>query len=144
MKLRHLLYAVTLVFIASGFATAGISDWFYGQSWNFMESVGGISIGTPSRNLQGSVYLPVICDVSGLTTITRKPTVLNSALVVTGIDKKIEDKRIYISVSTGLASKNSSCTCSGVDMGSIPAGDYQVFYYGSDREKHSLGKVTVP
>lgn len=143
MKFRFLI-AVTLVFIANGFACAGISDWIYGQSWEFMESVGGVRVDEPIRKSDGTAYLPVRCDVSGLTTITKKPTMINSALIVTGIDKKIEEKQIMISVTTGLASKNSTCTCSGVDLGNIPSGDYQVYYYGSDREKHFLGKVTVP
>ena len=145
MKLRFFLPGVIIVFIASGCTKGDISDWFYGRSWEFIESVGGIAIGTPSRNLRGSVYLPVNCDVSGLTTITKKPTMINSALVVKGIDKKIADKYILISVDSGLASVISkTCTCSGVDLGDIPNGDYQVFYYGSDREKHFLGKVAVP
>lgn len=143
MKLRFLLNATVIVFLVSGLANAGLSDWFYGRSWEFMETVGGVAIGTPSRNHQGSVYLPVLCDVSGLTTITREPIGLNLALVVTGIDKKIEAKQIFISVNTGLASKNSTCTCSGVDLGDMPTGVYQVFYYGSDRNKHWLGSVTV-
>lgn len=69
---------------------------------------------------------------------------INSALVVTGIDKIIEDKQILISVNTGLASNNSTCVCSGIDLGNIPSGDYQVYYYGSDRERHLLANVTTP
>jgi hypothetical protein len=144
MKLRVLLNVTVVVFLGSGLANAGLYDWFYGQSWEFMESVGGVAVDTPSKNSLGAVYLPVICDVSGLTTITKKPTQISSVLVVTKINKKVEDKQIRISVDTGLASNNNSCVCSGVDLGDIPSGDYQVFYYGSDREDHLLGKVTVP
>lgn len=145
MKIRLFLVAAIIVFLANGFANAGrLSDWFYGQSWEFMETVGGVAIGTPSRNPKGTVYLPVLCDVSGLTTITQKPTKMYSALVVAGINEKIEGKQIYISVGTGLASKNATCTCSGVDLGDVTAGDYQVFYFGSDGQKHSLGTVNVP
>jgi len=143
MKFRFLI-AVALVFVTNGIACAGISDWIYGQSWEFMVSVGGIKVDEPIRKSDGTAYLPVRCDVSGLTTITNKPTMINSALVVTGIDKKIEDKQILISVNTGLASKNSTCACSGIELGNISSGDYQVYYYGSDREKHLLGNVTVP
>ena len=142
MKIRILLVAL-LVLIANSIASAGISDWFYGRSWEFMESVGGVAIDNPTRKADGTVTLPVKCDVSGLTTITKKPTTMNSALVITGIDKKIEEKQILISVNTGLASKDSTCTCSGINLGNIPAGDYQVFYLGADRVKHPLGKVTT-
>jgi len=109
-----------------------------------MEAVGGVAIGAPLRNPQGSVFLPVRCDVSGLTEITKKPTTINSALSVKNIDKKMEDKNIIISVKTGLASKNETCNCTDADLGDIPAGNYEVFYQGSDREMHPLGSVIVP
>ncbi len=125
-------------------AQAGFLDWFYGQSWDFMESVGGISTGTPYRTSKGTVYLPINCDVSGLTEITRKPTSMNSAFVVDEVTTKVRQNEILISVETGLAKKNSKCTCEGVDLGNIPAGPYEVLYYGSDRQKHKIGTALVP
>jgi hypothetical protein len=143
MKNRILIALVTAILVCGGSANAGLGYWYYGESWKFMESVGGVAIGSPSRNQQGNVYLPVRCDVSGLTEITKKPTAINSALTVNSIKKKVKEQKIYISVKTGLTSKNDSCMCSGVDLGDIPAGKYDVFYYGSDREEHSLGSFTV-
>lgn len=143
MKNRILLALVAALFLGGGSASAGQGDWFYGESWKFMEAVGGIAIGQPSRNAP-SVYLPVRCDVSGLTEITKKPTTINSALSVKSIKAKIEEQKIYISVKTGLVAKNETCMCSGVDLGDIPAGNYEVLYYGSAREEHSLGSVIVP
>lgn len=143
MKNLILLALVAAIFLGGGSAIAGLGDWIYGESWKFMEAVGGVVIGQPSRKPQ-SVYLPVRCDVSGLTEITKKPTTINSALSVKTINTKIEEQKIYISVKTGLVSKNVTCMCSGVDLGDIPAGNYEVVYYGSDREQHSLGFVIVP
>lgn len=144
MTSKQALCVTVIILALTGVADAGISEWFYGRSWNFIESVGGISVDIPTRDQNGIVRLPVTCDVSGLTTVTKKPTAINSALVVTGISKKIEGYEIMISVDTGLISGNSkSCTCSAVFLGDIPAGDYEVVYYGADREKHSLGRVTV-
>jgi hypothetical protein len=143
MKLSSIL-ALLIAVIANSIASAGISDLIYGRSWEFMESVGGIAINTPIREADGTVTLPVKCDVSGLTTTTKKPTIMNSALVVTGIDKRIEKEQIYISVNTGMVSKNATCICPSIDLGNIPSGDYQVYYQGSDRVKYTLGKVTVP
>jgi len=134
-------FSVILLLISNAAAEAGISN---GRSWAFMESVGGIAIGSPSQSAGTGLFLPVTCDVSGLRMITRKPTSLNSALVVTNVDKEIEGKKILISVKTGLPSGTKSSTCPGVDLGDLPAGDYQVFYLGADREEHSLGKLTVP
>ena len=142
-KIRTILLAIFVILFA-GFASAGISDWFYGESWEFIESVGGVKIDEPVREPNGTINLPVRCDVSGLTVITKKPTLMNSALVVKGIDKKIKQNQILISIKTGLAKKNATCTCSGINLGNIPSGEYQVYYYGSDRQKHSLGTVTVP
>jgi hypothetical protein len=143
--MRRTVCAITFVLSLAGFANAGFWDLFYGRSWSYMESVGGISVGVPTRDQNGVVHLPVSCDVSGLTTITRKPTAISSAMVVTGINKKIEDHEIIISVDTGLVSEKWKwSTCSAVSLGDIPAGDYKVLYYGADREKHGLGKVTVP
>jgi hypothetical protein len=143
MKNRILLVLIATVLLGGGVANAGLSDWIYGESWKFMEAVGGVAIGQPSRKPQ-IVYLPVRCDVSGLTEITKKPTTINSALSVKSIKTKIEEQKIYISVKTGLVSKDETCMCSGVDLGDIPAGNYEVIYYGSDREEHSLGFVIVP
>jgi hypothetical protein len=133
-----------IVVLSAGSANAGLGDWFYGESWQFMEAVGGVAIESPVRNPQGKVYLPVLCNVAGIQTITKKTTTMNSALTIQSIDKKIDEKTIYISIHTGLASKNESSACSGVDLGDIPAGEYEVFYRGSDREKYPLGSVTVP
>lgn len=144
MKNRIVLVLVATVLLGGGSAIAGLGDWFYGESWKFMEAVGGVTIGAPSRNPQGSVYLPVRCDVSGLTEITKKPTTINSALSVKSIDKKIEYEKIIISVKTGLVSKNETSICTVADLGDIPAGNYEVFYQGSDREMHPLGSVIVP
>ena len=143
MKNGILLVLIATVLLGGGVATAGLGDWFYGESWKFMEAVGGVAIGQPSRKLQ-RVYLPIRCDVSGMKEITKKPTTINSALSVKSIKTKIEEQKIYISVKTGLVSKNETCMCSGVDLGDILAGKYEVIYYGSDREQHSLGSVAVP
>lgn len=144
MKNRMLLALIATVLLGGGSAAAGLSDWIYGESWKFMEDVGGVAIGQPTRNPQGIVYLPVRCDVSGLTEITKKPTTINSALSVKSIKTKVEEQKIYISVKTGLVSKGDTCMCSGEEVGDIPAGKYEVHYHGSDREKHPLGTVTVP
>lgn len=142
MKNRILLALVAAFFLGGGSAVAGLGDWFYGESWKFMEAVGGVAIGQPSRKSK-SVYLPVRWDVSGLTEITKKSTTINSALSVKSIKTKIEEQKFYISVKTGLVSKNETSMCTGVDLRDIPAGNYEVIYYGSDREQHSLGTVIV-
>ena len=145
MKIKHYIAIVLLSCLCLvDSAQAGFLDWFYGQSWDFMESVGGISTGNPYRTSKGTIYLPINCDVSGLTEITRKPTLMNSALVVDAVTAKVRKNEILISVETGLVRKNSTCRCEGVDLRNIPAGQYDVLYYGSDRQKHKIGTALVP
>ena len=144
MRIPTVLNAALMVILASGPATAALPEIFYGQPWKFMKTVGGVAIGAPSRSPRGSVYLPVICDVSGLTTITERPTAINPALVVTGIDTRIDGRQVLITVGTGLPSETTNSTCPVIDLGDIPAGDYQVFYYNSDQDRHLLGEVAVP
>jgi hypothetical protein len=109
-----------------------------------MESVGGIAIGDAQRTSKGTVFLPVKCDISGLTNVTKKPHLVNSALVVDTISAKVLEREILISVNTGLAKSKLKSTCDGVDLGDVPAGRYDVFYFGSDREKHLIGTAIVP
>jgi len=145
MKTRLSIVVITIMLCTGAtIAKAGHGDWLYGESWMFMVAVGGIAVDTPVRDKQGAVILPVRCNVSGLEAITKKPTQLNSALVVKNIEARVVKTTIYLSVFTGIASKGATCRCSGVDLGDIPAGRYDVVYYGSDREKHGLGSIGVP
>jgi hypothetical protein len=52
-------------------------------TWEFMQSVGGIAIGQPEKIDDSAWVLPIRCDVSGLTTVTREPKVMHSGVVVT-------------------------------------------------------------
>ena len=49
------------------------------QSWSFVESVGGIAVDPPVR-ADHTWVLPVRSDVSGLKSITTKPTIINSGM----------------------------------------------------------------
>ena len=51
------------------------------KDWKFIQDIGGMSVGNPYKNSDG-IVLPINCDVSGLRTITRKPTILNSDLSI--------------------------------------------------------------
>lgn len=146
MRIHHTFISIAVLacLYMPAAAHAGLLNWFYGQSWDFMESVGGVAIGDANRTPKGTVFLPIKCDVSGLTNVTKKPNLMNSALVVDKISMKVHEREILISVDTGLAKSKSKCTCEGVDLGDVPAGRYDVFYYGSDREKHLVGTAIVP
>lgn len=76
------------------------------KDWDFIQKVGGIKTGTPIETEDG-LYLPVLCDVSGLDSITVKPTLLNSALwcLKTRISRK--DNTIHLKVVAGLSFRES-------------------------------------
>ncbi|MGA0805985.1 MAG: hypothetical protein ACO3PV_05650 [Pseudohongiellaceae bacterium] len=46
-------------------------------SWEFLQSVGGISVGQP-RLADGNLWLPLTMDLSGNRSITKAPTVSNT------------------------------------------------------------------
>jgi hypothetical protein len=112
-------------------------------TWDFIQSVGGIRVGNPEKKGDNSWALPVVCDVSGLTTVTQKPTTMNSALVVTKMLYKVSGKEIRISVvvNTPLSSSRTS-RCSEIAMGTTSAGEYKVLYQESSKVTHALGTVT--
>jgi hypothetical protein len=112
-------------------------------TWEFIQSVGGIRVGNPEKKASNSWVLPVICDVSGVTTVTQKPTTLNSPLVVTKILHQVVGNEIQISVvvNTPLrSSRDSRCTAIAVEA--ISAGEYKVLYQESNKVAHVLGTVT--
>jgi hypothetical protein len=86
--------------------------------------------------------LPVVCDVSGLTEVTQKPTALNSGLVVTGVPYQINDRALYISIAMNipLASSRTS-RCGDVAIAGTIKGRYNVFYLEPNKTTHAIGVV---
>jgi hypothetical protein len=97
------------------------------RDWAFMQSVGGLSIGQPHRANE-KVYLPVACDVSGLTTITVKPTTMNSGLVVRDVRASRRGAAVYIWVRTSLPHGKDGQPCGTAELGDLPPGKYTVYY----------------
>ncbi len=112
------------------------------QTWQFMQSVGGISIGEPYRDGATS-YLPVSCDVSGQTKITAQPTTLNSSLATADVDVVISAGTIYVTVVTTMVSHNKSTLCKPALLGDLPGGEYRVFYRDPDGTEHALGRIAI-
>src|SRR5262245_65300230 len=87
---------------------AGIREWWFGEPWAFVQSVGGIRIGAATRMPDGRVQLPIECDVSGIRSITRAPQTMNSSIGVSKILAATESRRIAISLRTGIG-EASAC-----------------------------------
>jgi len=85
--------------------------------WNFIQKVGGIETETPLGTEDG-FYLPVKCNVSGLDSVTIKPTTLNSALSCLKIKSTVNGNTIHLRIVAGLAvTKKSDCNCKTVRVG---------------------------
>ena len=107
-----------------------------------MQSVGGIAVSQPFKESAGWV-LPVRADVSGLQTVTVKPTLLNSAVVCTSVQTSIEGNVIYVTVKTGVARKGLSSTCPFAQLGTIKSGSYAVLYREPSGKTVKLRDVAV-
>ena len=112
------------------------------QSWAFVVSVGGIVIGDAVKE-NGSWTLPVRADVSGLESFTSKPTVMNSAMVCSGVVAKIVRSDIYLTIHTDLAGVGRRAQCPAAKLGVLPAGAYTVFYQGPQGARVRLRSVQV-
>jgi hypothetical protein len=99
------------------------------QSWAFVVSVGGITVGNPVR-ADGVWTLPVQADVSGLATFTSKPTALNSSLVCSSVAATIAGNSIYLTLNSDLPGSTKNARCPDARLGAIMSGTYSVFYKG--------------
>lgn len=113
------------------------------RDWNFIQSVGGIKTEKPLETEDG-YYLPVVCNVSGVDSVTIKSSTLNSALFVLKTKTHIKENRIYLTVFTGysIVGKND-CKCKAVKIGTLKYGSYEIYYKDKDSTEHRIGKFTV-
>jgi hypothetical protein len=112
------------------------------ESWGFVQSIGGIVVEAPVHTKDGWV-LPVQANVSGLETITQKPTILNSALICKRTEVRIEKNNIYLTLVTGITHKGGSPRCPHAELGNIASGKYRVFYRGPGESPFSLREVEI-
>ena len=112
------------------------------ESWGFVQSIGGMIVEAPVHSKDGWV-LPVRANVSGLETITQKPTTMNSALICKYTEARIEENSIYLTLVTGITHKGASPRCPPAELGNIVSGKYRVFYRGPGESPFSLREVEI-
>lgn len=138
---------VLLLLSTSVFSYAGESSFLapsHVATWSFMQSVGGMRVGSPEKKEKNSWLLPVICDVSGLTTITQKPTAINSGLVVTQVPHRIEGNEIHISVALNTPlNKSGSSRCKDIVLSGIKPASYNVLYAEPNKATHAIGTIKL-
>jgi hypothetical protein len=142
MKKRFRILSISIVLLALIFSVS-FSFFQDKRDWNFIQMVGGIKIDSPLETEDG-FYLPVICNVSGLDSVTIKPKTLNSALSCIKIKSKIDENTIHIIVVTGIAvSENDDCNCKAIPLGFLKSGNYIVYYGEKTSFEHQIGKFTI-
>ena len=112
------------------------------QSWSFVQTVGGIAVDSPIREDHAWV-LPVRGDVSGLKTITIKPTKVNSGIACQSVRAEVEGSSIYLTVLTTMAGVGHNAECPPALLGQVTSGTYRVFYRGPNEKPVQLGEVVI-
>lgn len=140
-----LLAAITFSLVAVG-CTSLVSVAFRSAcDWQFVQSVGGIALGTPQRDDRGHVLLPIRCNVSGFQTITVRPTTINSGIVCEPPLVRVRSSTVFLTIRTTIPSKrNPNARCPAADLGALAAGEYSVIYHSPDGSQHPLGSIQIP
>ena len=142
MKTTTLLLGI-LAIITSSYAGIGSFLTQKKADWDFIQQTGGIEL-TESRQEKNLTYLKLKYDVSGLTTVTRKPETLNSGLAVRniGIEKKGENIFLFVNTSTPDRSTSSEIIHE-VKIEDLEEGLYSVFYGDKPDPQKKIGEFTV-
>jgi hypothetical protein len=143
IKLTWSALIVGTLFIALAFCQSfGSSIFSTARDWQFVQSVGGLSIGIPYRNDRKHVILPIRCYTSGKQ-ITIHPTTGYSGLAFDFPMVHIHSTNVFITVCTVLPGKRDA-SCPPADLGKLAGGDYSVFYSSPDGNREPLGSIKVP
>ena len=143
-KLTWIVLIIGLLFAALSIRQGfGSSIFSTPRDWKFVQSVGGLAIGTPHRDERKHVMLPIRCDVSGTQTITVHPTTLYSGLACDFPKARVHSTNVFVTVCTVLPGKRDG-SCPPADLGKLAGGDYSVFYSSPDGKREPLGSIHVP
>ncbi len=140
-----ILTSTVALLILAVTVNAGIIGWATSESrdWQFIQKTGGIRIGLPIDR-DGKFVLPVKYDVSGLSSITCKPTLQNSGLAVRKIELSRKDNYLVLQVYTQVVENtNNKDSVHYVDLSGIPTGSYEVFYEIAGDQEKLLGQIEI-
>ena len=115
------------------------------RDWDFVQSVGGMTLGKVRPAGDGSWYLPVNCNVSGLKTFSTTPSAVYENIACRDVLEKTEGNNILLTVRTCVQSPEyQDSAASGVNLGRLPPGNYSVFYANRDGSRWQIGEITIP
>jgi hypothetical protein len=114
-------------------------------TWGFVQAVGGIKVGDPRPVAAGEWAVPVECDVSGLTTVTTKPTTVNSAWVVRDVRWKARKDVILVWVVACVATDRHSEShwTRSITLKGVKPGRHAVRYLNPDGSMTELRSIEL-
>ena len=114
------------------------------MNWAFIQQVGGIKIKKPLLTEDG-LYLPIFCNVSGLDSITVRPTILNSGLICANSEVSVSENKIYITIVTGLIHFNKGYRKSRAAYigNELRSGHYFVYYKDETNDINLIGEFNL-
>lgn len=111
--------------------------------WEFIQKTGGIEL-VESRQEKDMTYLKIKYDVSGLTSVTRKPETMNSGLAVKNMEVELEGKNVFLFVSTSVPDKSTSNEIvNEVKLENLEEETYSLFYGDEANPEKKIGEFTV-
>ncbi len=135
----------TVLLLMAATAHAGVVGWLTSDArdWDFVRKTGGIRISQPVQR-DGKNVLLVEYDVSGRTTVTQRPTLINSGLAVRKIEVRQDGAQIVIRDVTQAVEKGAPVGPGHyADLTGIPAGSYRVYYETAGDAAKDLGAVEI-
>jgi len=112
--------------------------------FDMIESVGGIALGTACQTDDGAWFLPLRCDLSGCTTVTREPVMVNSGLAVREIHARIEKEALLLWIESCVyTEKSSTPQTDGILLEGVEPGRYKVEYLSADGRRDAIGTVVI-
>jgi hypothetical protein len=113
-------------------------------SWDWVQNVGGIKLETPILE-NGSYYLPIKCNATGMEEITVKSKIINSApLYFIKSKVLIENNEInfYLIYALTLKDKYQN-NLQSIKLGNIKQGKYKVNYIDQDKTKQYIREIEI-
>lgn len=111
------------------------------RSWDFMQQVGGLTVGGQDKNPN---WLIIRGDVAGLKEFSHKPTLINSGLALKEVSSEIVGRniRIYV-VTTVISEKYNSTEITGANISGASRGRYTIQYLNPDHSVVNLKVVDI-
>jgi hypothetical protein len=113
------------------------------QTWEQMKAVGGLLVLDPVRLPDGTVLLPLACDVSGLSNVSTPATQQNPGRVVSRTESMVAGDNIQFRIVTGLPAHGASVHAPPLSLGRLAPGEYRVEYANPSGWRVPLRTVTV-